>query len=63
MGRNKRRKHRNLNGLHEEVVTPLPGGLSKLPRPTTPLQDMKILAGDRGVPFFMSDTVQRLAFL
>ena len=45
--RNKNWKHRNINGLHEEVIMPLPGGLRliKLPTPTTPFSNMKVLIG------------------
>ena len=63
MGRNKHRKHRNLNGLHEEVVTPLPSQPGQLPLPTTPLNDMKVLTANYSVAELLSDTIQRLEFL
>lgn len=63
MGRNKRWKQWNLNGLHEEVVAPHPIEFSQLPPPTTPLQDMKILARDRSVSCLLNDSVQHLGFL
>jgi hypothetical protein len=63
MGRNKRRKHRNLNGLHEEIITPLPGRLDRLPPPTTPIQDMKFLVGERTVSSLLSSRTERIRFL
>lgn len=63
MGRNKRRKHWNLNGLHEEVVAPPPRELSQLPPPTTPLQDMWTLVGGNSIPHLLNNTVQRHGFL
>jgi hypothetical protein len=63
MGRKQRRKRRNLNGLHTEAVVPLSGGFNRLPPPTTPLQDMKILAGSRSIASLLNNTILRLGFL
>lgn len=62
MGRNRRRRRRNLNGLHEEVVAPSPAGLNKLPAPTTPLGDIKVLIGERDVSSLLDHAVERLGF-
>lgn len=48
-----RRKRRNLNGLHAEVVVPYQP--TRLPPPTTPLQDMNSLLGGRSI----SDLLER----
>ena len=63
MGRKKHRKNRNSNGLHEVVVSPLPGGLTKLPTPTTPFSDMKVLIGEQNPTSLFNRTVDRLGFL
>jgi len=63
MTRNKNRKRRNINGLYKEVISPLPGGLAKLPAPTTPFGDMKVLIGRRNPASLFEHTVDRLGFL
>lgn len=63
MGRNKGRKRRNLNGLHEEVVSSFPGGLTQLPPPATPSQDMEVLFGKRCPASLFSHSIERLSFL
>ena len=65
MARNKRRKRRNLHGLHEEVIPALPQELDRLPPPTKLLEDMKILVnvGDRSVASLLGNTFQRNGFL
>ena len=59
MTRNKNRKCRNINGLHKEVITPLHGGLTKLPTPTTPFSDMKVLSGRRNPASLFEHVVDR----
>jgi hypothetical protein len=63
MGRNKRRKPRNLNGLHAEDIQPPPCRLEQLPPPTSPIQDMKLLLGEHSVASLLECGIQRLGFL
>ena len=63
MTQNKNQKRQNINRLHKEVITPLPGGLTKLPTPTTPFSDMKVLIGRRNPASLFEHAVDQLGFL
>ena len=63
MTQNKSQKCQNINGLHKKVITPLPGGLTKLPTPTTPFSDMKVLIGKQNPASLFEHVVDWLGFL
>ena len=63
MGQSRRRKNRNLNGLHEEAVIPSHGSLDRLPPPTTPLHDMRVLVGECTVASLLGSSIERIEFL
>ena len=60
MVRSNRRKSRNLNGLHLEVA---PDQATRLPPPTTPLQDMKYLLGGQSISSLLKCDVRRHVLL